>query len=652
MSNDIDEFAKYFFVVVAIAAAVALSILLIVALPFVALAALPLGAVYVAYIWFRGDPNRAESQQRKLLQEAYERTKGASLSDFSEDDILALLYAHLPDNLAVDVKVHLLRVAQDILGTIDLDTKVPPPPTVANSIEGGRYLDRIAKISTYSPEYVKEAIEHVGIILAYVADLVPDGNGTHKVPARHLIKDQAKVVIDIIDHIFTSDAMKPLRDKLDENLVANKSVMPEDYQGDDVLNAYLKNTPLAQLFDFKVPFSIPDKLRNEHHQIIGGIGHGKTSTLISLILDDTQEDAGMVVIDSQGDLIENLATRLPQDRVILVSPKCAPAMNPFALSDRSEGGVTRALALLSYVFGSGGMVMTKKQSMVYSYISNLCMTIPGATIDTFRELLDLDNYEQFAPHIAKLDKHDRDFFKSYYAKKSNQFTETREEINTRISGLLRTKMFIRMFGASEVKLDIPQALREGKIILVNTKSIDTDDLSAVIGRLFIAHTLQAARNREEYSRQRIYLYCDEFADFADDSKMLTDCFSQGRKYNLAMVICFQLLKPLNMDIRAFIAACTNIKFAGGVSPDDIEYMAKQMSTTTEVITAQPALTFWAYFKGHGQMPWTVDPTRLKSMPELRSYSEIEADMRVRYGEELAETPHAEEEEFKEIVLPS
>ena len=67
----------------------------------------------------------------------------------------------------------------------------------------------------------------------------------------------------------------------------------------------------SSVISASIPFSIPQASRFEHHWIVAGTGHGKTQTLQALILDDLKQveqgQASIVVIDSQGDLINNIA---------------------------------------------------------------------------------------------------------------------------------------------------------------------------------------------------------------------------------------------------------------------------------------------------------------------------------------------------------
>jgi hypothetical protein len=145
--------------------------------------------------------------------------------------------------------------------------------------------------------------------------------------------------------------------------------------------------------------------------------------------------------------------------------------------------------------------------------------------------------------------------------------------------------------------------------------------------------MNAVTSKARGQRRRCYLYIDEFADYAEDSHVLLDLFSQGRKYELGMIVCHQNLDQLTPKLAATISASTAIKFAGGVSAHDVTALAAQMRTKKEVIDMQPKGTFLAYFKDIGTVPWKVDFGRIDRTPEVSNLQHVQARMRQLYGEE-------------------
>jgi hypothetical protein len=80
-----------------------------------------------------------------------------------------------------------------------------------------------------------------------------------------------------------------------------------------------------------------------------------------------------------------------------------------------------------------------------------------------------------------------------------------------------------------------------------------------------------------------------------------------------------------------ISANTAIKFASGVSAGDATALAKMMHTTPEFIRSQPVGTFASYFRDKGTYSFPIEIGRLDRVLEQSNLSQVQADMRKRYG---------------------
>lgn len=390
----------------------------------------------------------------------------------------------------------------------------------------------------------------------------------------------------------------------------------------------------AEFMAIPIRIVIPAALRTEHHQIIASPGHGKSQCISNMILDDLETDAAIVVIDSQGDLINSLATRVPADRLILIDPEtCPPALNIFANGVKGEQETATAIELYEYIFSALDAKMTGKQALVYRYLSRLCMTVFGATINTMRDMLQPGGLVDYQKEIDQLGNNARAFFAEFQQPKNNQYSDTRQEVLRRLLMVLEGETFSRMLAAREMKINLAREIDAGKVILISTNKKLLKGGSSLLGRIFLAQVMQAVMSRAPGARRRTYLYIDEFADYAEDSHVLLDLFSQGRKYELGMVVCHQNLDQLTPKLAAAISSSTAIKFAGGVSSTDAGTLANQMRTDKLMIDRQRKGTFLAYFKDIGVMPWPVDFGRIDRTPEVTDLRKVQARMRKLYGEE-------------------
>lgn len=410
----------------------------------------------------------------------------------------------------------------------------------------------------------------------------------------------------------------------------------------ELIEAYLRDTPLFDLFMAPVPFSLPQTTRFEHMHIVAGSGHGKTQTLQHLILRDldavTEGKASIVVIDSQSDLINTIAGlqlfapgQPLSERLVLIDPtdlEWPVALNLFdAGLDRldqyspldRERLTNSVLELYDFVLGSlldAGM--TQKQTVIFRYITRLLLRIPGATIHTLRELLEDGGADRYREHIAKLTGTARAFFDNEFDGK--EFAATKRQVLRRLYGILENQTFERMFSHPKSKLDLYAEMNAGKVILINTaKDLLKENGTEIFGRFFIAMIAQAAHERavlKPEDRLPTFVYIDEASDYFD--RNIGIILSQARKRNIGMVAAHQFLGQLEPKLHEAIAANTAIKFAGGVSTKDARALAGDLRTDAGFIERQPKLSFAAYVKGltDEAVSLTVQPGQLERMARM------------------------------------
>ncbi len=426
--------------------------------------------------------------------------------------------------------------------------------------------------------------------------------------------------------VLANDDHQLMRRVLDSNAIAasgiddprretkKKVLLPNQYAKKhadasmlDVADLYFDRTPIGTLFKESVPFEVPLEARFEHMHVVGGSGHGKTQLLQQFILDDLRrvrdDGASLFIIDSQGDMIStimHLAEFDPgkqgslSDRLVLIDPNDIdhpPCLNLFDVGldrlDRysrveQEKLTNGAIALYEYIFGALlGADLTQRQSVIFRYLARLLMKVPGATIHTLIEFM--QNPEGVEPFVQDLDGTARLFFQTQFQDKS--FDDTRQQILTRLWGILSNPVLERMFSNRANKLDLFDALNDGKIVLVNTaKDLLKQDGCAILGRFFVALLSQAAQERAAIAadqRLATFVYIDEAQDYFDRSVELL--LNQARKYRVGLTIAHQNLNQFEPDLLASVMASTAIKLAGGTSAKDAKAFSKEMRCEPEFI---------------------------------------------------------------------
>jgi hypothetical protein len=389
----------------------------------------------------------------------------------------------------------------------------------------------------------------------------------------------------------------------------------------EIAATFLTGTPFAEFFLADVPFRIPEKSRFEHMHLLAGTGHGKTQTIQHLLTADIDRvmrgEASVIVMDSQGDLIRTISNLKVfadhPERLCLIDPHDIGhpvALNLFDMGLQrletysaldKERLRNSAKELLNFVLSSLlGSDMTSKQSTLFDFTLALMLEIPGATIHTFRDLMQegaLSNYQQY---VAKLDETAQDFFNNEFDVKRGQFETTKKEVVRRLYGILSNATFRRMFSHEKSKLDLFSEMNSGKVILIDTaKDLLKANGTEVFGRFFIALIANAAQERATlHPSQRLpcFVFIDECHDYISSDANVTAILEQARKQNVGLILAHQYLSQISQGVLESLFANTSIKFVGGVSDRDAHSIARELRCAPAFVRQQPVGSWAAYIK--------------------------------------------------------
>jgi hypothetical protein len=364
---------------------------------------------------------------------------------------------------------------------------------------------------------------------------------------------------------------------------------PTDTQFDLIL---LRNTPFWDVITLKNYLPIPQKQLTEHGAIFAPAGAGKTQ-LLQYIFDgliSMYPPMSLWVFDSHGDMlktISHLKVFNPddgelKDRLIIIDPE---EEHPPQLNLLQMGGDEAATdRLFLYMFTAIDNTLTPQQSTTVTYLMRLVKKVPNATIETVLDILE-DRSKTLAQSPYKkyydlLDERAKSFFANHFFQ-PGPMTITRNSIARRLYALLANTTFTKMFAATENTFNPDKAIKENKIVLINTSKKLLGDGSAVLGRFFIAQALSAAYRRPEGERNPALLIIDEAAEYFD--YQTESILSEARKFGLGMLSASQYLGQLDAEVRQAIFGNCSMLFAGPVGAQDASALAREMNTTPETI---------------------------------------------------------------------
>lgn len=347
---------------------------------------------------------------------------------------------------------------------------------------------------------------------------------------------------------------------LNSNELASMVHIPDRSVVSPKLRAYSGKTKFAPKEVFGQPFilginshlgketqvTLSDQFRLRHMHVIGGTGTGKSTLLLNMIVQDVEQGRGITVLDPHGDLIEDILTHIPDDRlkdVVLVDPSDSEyPIGLNLLSTNTEGEKTilasDLVALFRRFSTSWGDQMT---SVLANAITAILESTDGGTLIDLRRILVEPAFR--SKFLQTVD----DPSVNYYWK--NEYPLLRANavapILTRLDTFLRPKL-VRNMMAQKEGLDFRDILNTQKVLLVKlSQGLIGEENSYLLGTLFVAKLNQAAQSRQDISadqRSPYYLYIDEFQNFITPS--MSSILSGARKYGLGLVLAHQDLDQL------------------------------------------------------------------------------------------------------------
>jgi hypothetical protein len=364
-------------------------------------------------------------------------------------------------------------------------------------------------------------------------------------------------------------------------------------------------------------FSLPLPVRFGHTHILAESGGGKSSLIESLILHDLESEyrPTVVVVDSQGDLIQKLLRLdLPEDPVY-INPRHPPPINLF----ESGGDANAAIETLLYLFSAQLVDPSGKMLSLFEPLCRLMFSIPNATLYTMLEFL--RNPEGFDTALHRLSDIEQEFFKRDVFGKGSTYSATMTDLRVRLNTLTNTPEMRPFFTSTKSSLDFYSLLNSRKLILVDSdKATLKEKASKLYGRLFISLFLRAALERAkipEQFRTASFLYVDEAHEYFDSKT--EQILTEARKYKFGCVLAHQRLAQCSPELKSALMGSTRIKLATYLNTDDQDVMERAFDITPVAkkagfhISGTP-FTFSCSVKG---IAWCEKVTTTKDILESR-----------------------------------
>lgn len=333
------------------------------------------------------------------------------------------------------------------------------------------------------------------------------------------------------------------------------------------------------------------KDRERHNHIVGSTGSGKSKLLELFIRSDMKDrKAGLLLIDPHGstynDTLKYISHHHPRlaKRIILFNPagenEKILGFNPAPHSENFHYTLQMLVGAFLKAWRQDDPLATPRISrwlinIFYPLLINRLTLLESAAMISFRN-------DRRNAILAKVNNPViLEDWRLFDRTPDSRKMELIEGAGNRLRAFLDCPILRQILSQREKVLDIPKAMEEGKIVLVNLSSGGklSQDNAQLLGIMLINEIYRAGklRNYNDPKLKPFYVYIDEFAQFV--SKDIALGLDEFRKYKTFLTLAHQHLTQLkNEDPYLYASVMTNCKnkiIFGGLSAEDARTMVEE-----------------------------------------------------------------------------
>lgn len=402
--------------------------------------------------------------------------------------------------------------------------------------------------------------------------------------------------------------------------------------------------------------ALPASAALHHLHVLGPTGTGKSTLLANLICHDMHAGRAVIVVDPQGDLVNDVLERVPAHRrgdVIVLDPAdtAAPVgLNPLLTRGRNREVVADGLlAVFKGLYGdslgprshdilhSCLLTLTRRDDASLVMLP-LLLTNPGfrrSVTAGVRDPIALGPFWDWFEHLSDGERH------AAVAPIQNKLRQW----------LLRPSLR-NVLGQRHPRLSLGEAFADKRIVLVSLAQGQLGpEGAALLGSLVVAELWQATTERARLpkaARPPVMVYLDEFSAFLHLPTDLADALARSRGLGVAYTLAHQFLAQLTPAMRAAVLANTRSRICFQLAPEDAGAIARNHpELAVEDFTSLEQFEIYASLFARGQVNPFASGTTLAPPATTGRAGELRAVSRERYGQKL----DAIEREFADLISP-
>ena len=328
-----------------------------------------------------------------------------------------------------------------------------------------------------------------------------------------------------------------------------------------------------------------DDLRR-HLIVVGKTGSGKSNFLQNIVLQQIEQNRGVVLVDPHGQLVDDVLDFIPQRRtndVILfdASDRLAPVgFNPLIGPPGSDPTLVADGVLTAFknVFGFDEATAPR---LLHIFRNSLLSLIGrrDASLITVQRLLTDANYRKSVV-AAVMNPAVQSFWLTEFDRwQERDRTQYLASLQNKLGAFTTNERLQAILGATEKGIQLRPILDRSQILLCNlSKGTVGHDASTLLGSLLLSSLQVAAMSRAnvpEDERPDAVVVIDEFHSYlSPGNTTMADALAESRKYRTSYVLSTQLLEQLDPATLAGVLGNCGSTLCMTVGPRDAAVLAE------------------------------------------------------------------------------
>jgi hypothetical protein len=386
--------------------------------------------------------------------------------------------------------------------------------------------------------------------------------------------------------------------------------------------------------------ALPAREALHHLHLLGPTGTGKSTLLINLIVQDMAAGRAIVVIDPQGDLVNDVLARVPdirRDDVIVLDPadvRAPVGLNPLLTRGRNPEVVADGLlAVFKGLYGDA--LGPRSQDILHACLLTLTRR-DDASLVMLPLLLTNTGFRRSLTAGVRDPIALGPFWDWYEHLSEGERQAATAPIQNKLRQWLLRPSLRNVLGQGRPKLSISEVFATRKVLLVSLAQGQLGpEGAALLGSLAVAELWQATTERASIPASRrhpVMVYLDEFSAFLHLPTDLADALARSRGMGVGYTLAHQFLAQLSPSMRSAVLANTRSRVCFQLAPDDAGQIARSHpELSAEDFTSLDRYEVYASLFAHGQVtPFASGRTVPAPTPTTRAAT-LRIHSRQRYG---------------------